>query len=101
MQYSRQEARVRLGIKNDEFVYGFLGQLRPYKNVISLIKAFQGYRRAIDSLLQAIRSIKLCKNHLKLLKGINKLNYIWLYKQRLAIFYKAFDLGDYAFYTNN
>jgi glycosyltransferase involved in cell wall biosynthesis len=35
------EARSRLGISADAAVYGFLGQIRPYKNVPHLIQAFR------------------------------------------------------------
>lgn len=38
----QQEARQQLGI-GDEFVYLFFGLIRPYKNVVELIQAFQRY----------------------------------------------------------
>ncbi len=37
---SRDEARTRLGIPSDPFVYLFIGQVRPYKGLDNLIQAF-------------------------------------------------------------
>ncbi|WP_395340294.1 glycosyltransferase [Ningiella sp. W23] len=36
---SLTEARTRLGIANDNFVYSFIGQLRPYKGIDTLLDA--------------------------------------------------------------
>jgi len=41
----RSEARRELGIDAGTFVYGFLGQIRPYKGVLELIDTF----RALDA----------------------------------------------------
>lgn len=38
---SKEEARETLQIDKDKFVFLFLGQIRPYKNVTGLIKAFK------------------------------------------------------------
>lgn len=38
---SREESRQCIGIDNDKFVFLFLGQIRPYKNIDGLIKAFK------------------------------------------------------------
>src|SRR5699024_1267296 len=39
-QISKEEARIKLKIEKDKFVFLFFGQIRPYKNVISLVEAF-------------------------------------------------------------
>jgi len=39
-QINRDEARQRLGIPSDHFVYLFMGQVRPYKGLDRLIEAF-------------------------------------------------------------
>ncbi len=41
MRATREEARARLGIAQDARVIGFLGQIREYKNVPHLIRAFR------------------------------------------------------------
>jgi beta-1,4-mannosyltransferase len=38
--YSRDEARHRLGIADDEIVYGLIGAIRPYKGLAALLDAF-------------------------------------------------------------
>lgn len=40
-QVSKQEARSKLGLKSDNFVFLFFGQIRPYKNISELVYAFQ------------------------------------------------------------
>ena len=92
---SRQEARVRLGIKNDEFVYGFLGQLRPYKNVISLIKAFQGLPEGYRLIIAGNPINKAMQKSLKKAAEGNKqieLHFGFVQDKDLQFFYKAFDL---------
>lgn len=50
---TRAQARERLGIAPDQFVFGFFGMVRPYKNVPGLIKAFRSLRH--DDALLLIR----------------------------------------------
>lgn len=38
---SRKESRKCMGIDDDKFVFLFLGQIRPYKNIDGLIRAFK------------------------------------------------------------
>jgi glycosyltransferase involved in cell wall biosynthesis len=49
----RKEARAALGILEDKFVFLFLGQIRAYKNVIGLIKAYRDLKRENALLLIA------------------------------------------------
>jgi glycosyltransferase involved in cell wall biosynthesis len=39
--FSRECARQKLGIKSNKYVFLFLGQIKAYKNVIGLVKAFK------------------------------------------------------------
>jgi len=92
---SRQEARERLGIKNDEFVYGFLGQLRPYKNVNSLIKAFLGLPEGNRLIIAGNPIDKAMQESLKKAAQGNKqieLHFEFVEDTDLQAFYKAFDL---------
>ncbi|MGB0857862.1 MAG: glycosyltransferase [Paracoccaceae bacterium] len=92
---SRQEARERLGIKNDEFVYGFLGQLRPYKNVNSLIKAFLGLPEGNRLIIAGNPIDKAIQESLKKAAQGNKqieLHFEFVEDTDLQVFYKAFDL---------
>jgi len=41
---TQSEARMRIGLDKDDFVIGFIGQLRPYKGLETLIAAFQRLR---------------------------------------------------------
>jgi glycosyltransferase involved in cell wall biosynthesis len=50
---SKAECRRILGIAPDRFTFLFLGQIRPYKNVPSLIEAFKGMKRNDAQLLVA------------------------------------------------
>lgn len=50
---SRNEARQKLGVPAEQFVFLFLGQIRAYKNVIGLIKAFKDLKSAKATLLIA------------------------------------------------
>lgn len=50
---SRGEARAALGIPEDKFVFLFLGQIRAYKNVIGLMKAYRDLKGANAMLLIA------------------------------------------------
>jgi beta-1,4-mannosyltransferase len=42
---SRQEARHRLGIRSEDFVVLFIGQLRRYNNVVRLMESFRAAAR--------------------------------------------------------
>lgn len=50
---SRREARERLAIKDDDFVFLFLGQMRPHKGIEDLVVAFRRIARGRDKLLLA------------------------------------------------
>ena len=50
---SRAEARRRLGLDSEAFVYLFLGRIRPYKGVEELIAAFRAVEEADAVLLVA------------------------------------------------
>lgn len=50
---SRPEARLRLGLSEDAFVYLFLGRVRPYKGLEELITAFRGLDNLRATLLIA------------------------------------------------
>ncbi|WP_165864879.1 glycosyltransferase [Rufibacter latericius] len=50
---SKVQARQKLGIGSDKFVFLFLGQIRAYKNVIGLIKAYQELKNPNTLLLIA------------------------------------------------
>src|SRR5690606_11839946 len=50
---TRGEARARLGLKPDHRVLTYVGQLRPYKNVPSLISAFRELRDPDARLISA------------------------------------------------
>ena len=52
-EMNREEARARLGIPPNHFVYLCLGQMRPYKGLDALIKAFLKNNAADASLLLA------------------------------------------------
>lgn len=43
---SRDEARERLGVTDSEFILTFFGQVRPYKNIPELIRAFRALEGA-------------------------------------------------------
>ena len=51
--HSRAEARARLGLSEDAFVYLFLGQIRPYKGLDALLDAFRRVARERDRLVIA------------------------------------------------
>lgn len=57
---SREEARAKLGIPDENSVIVAFGEIRPYKNTLELIKAFQKIENPKLSLLIAGR----CKNTL-------------------------------------
>ncbi|MBC3539174.1 glycosyltransferase [Rufibacter sediminis] len=50
---SRAQAREKLGISPEKFVFLFLGQIRAYKNVTGLIKAFNDLKNSNSLLLVA------------------------------------------------
>ncbi|MFD3000750.1 glycosyltransferase [Pontibacter toksunensis] len=50
---SRQDARNALGVPSDDFVFLFLGQIRGYKNVTGLIKAYKNLKGGKTTLLIA------------------------------------------------
>lgn len=52
-EVSRNEARKKLGVAADKFVFLFLGQIRAYKNVTGLIKAYKDLKDANTTLLIA------------------------------------------------
>lgn len=41
---NRDEARIRLGVKRDDFVYLYFGMVRRYKGILQLVDAFKEYR---------------------------------------------------------
>jgi len=47
------EARRRLGLSSEAQVVGFIGRIRPYKNVVSLIRAFRAWEAPEARLLVA------------------------------------------------
>ena len=53
---SREEARERLGLDSHALVFLLMGQLRPYKGVEYLIRAFKGVARADEILFVAGRA---------------------------------------------
>lgn len=53
---SRNECRKRLSLKDDEFVYLFFGEIKPYKGVSDLIDAFSKIARPNDRLVIAGKS---------------------------------------------
>nr|MBC7244128.1 glycosyltransferase [Chloroflexota bacterium] len=52
-QCTREEARARLGLDQEAFVYLFLGLIRPYKGVEDLITAFSQLRDGVCQLVVA------------------------------------------------
>jgi len=50
---SRAEARAKLGIDDDAFVFLYIGNVRPYKNVPELVDTFRGIEAADARLLVA------------------------------------------------
>lgn len=52
-EVSRIEARQKLGVAADQFVFLFLGQIRAYKNVTGLIKAYKNLKGTKTILLIA------------------------------------------------
>lgn len=59
---SREEARKKIGLKEKDFVYLFLGKIKPYKNIPYLIEEFNKIKKEDDMLLIA------GKNHQSLLQ---------------------------------
>ena len=45
-EVSREQARAEFGYAPDELVFGFVGQIRPYKGVLELIDAFEQLQSA-------------------------------------------------------
>ncbi len=92
---SREDARKQLGLKNDEFVFGFLGQIRPYKNVESLIRAFRelpdGNRLIVagNTIDATIREslVNLSTKNTRI-----DLRFGFVDDADLQVFYRAFDL---------
>ncbi|MCC9138818.1 glycosyltransferase [Pontibacter silvestris] len=73
-EVSRQKAREELGVPADKFVFLFLGQIRAYKNVTGLIKAFKGLK-SDNTLLLIAGNVhedieKELKEHLENSEGI-------------------------------
>lgn len=52
-EVSRDEARRKLGVAADRFVFLFIGQIRGYKNVIGLVKAYKKLKNPKSTLLIA------------------------------------------------
>jgi glycosyltransferase involved in cell wall biosynthesis len=48
---SREEARGRIGLTADDFVFLFLGRIEPYKGVLELIRSFKRIRSAARLLI--------------------------------------------------
>ncbi|MEM7673754.1 MAG: glycosyltransferase family 4 protein, partial [Verrucomicrobiota bacterium] len=96
-EISRKEARQQLRIKPNSIVFGFIGQLRPYKGIEELVIAFAKFRqrhpqaeliiagrrvhpfdlRALAAKTKAIPGIHLYEGHIK--------------NDDLQLYYKAID----------
>jgi glycosyltransferase involved in cell wall biosynthesis len=51
----RSEARARLGVPDDAYMYLMFGQLKPYKNIVGLVKTFRRMASSNDFLIIAGR----------------------------------------------
>jgi beta-1,4-mannosyltransferase len=95
-EVSRDEARSKLGIGCDKFVFLFLGQLRPYKNVTGLIEAFKSLRSSNYILLIAGAAYDEVKAELRehLIGAENiRLYDFFVQEDDLQIFLNAADLA--------
>ncbi len=73
----RCEARRKLNVPEDKFVFLFLGQIRAYKNVTGLIKAFKGLNDSNALLLIAGKVHQDVRNELnETLKGAQNVLFI-------------------------
>ncbi len=96
-EISRTEARDRLGIRDDRFVFLFLGQMRPYKGLDALILAFlkNADPRAILVLAGKVDD-KDYETHLKQLAGDHPNIRIFSHfvpAEEVQVFFRASDIA--------
>ena len=53
-EVTREAARAEFGLAPDELVFGFVGQIRPYKGVLELIEAFEKLQQTTEPPLRLL-----------------------------------------------
>ena len=97
--HSKKKARKFLKIRNEKFVYLFLGAIRKYKGIVDLIKAFKKIKRQNDLLLIAgkIWDRRLAKEIIRLKDDSIILDLNFIEDDKIQYFYNASDACVFPF----
>jgi beta-1,4-mannosyltransferase len=80
---SQEEARQSLNISNSSFVFLFLGQIRPYKGVLSLIDSFKEFNKAEDLILMIAGKVVKSSMREAIQKHVGDFNNIYLHLENV------------------